>query len=47
MADARKRVLAHFGNNKQQFNTPGFMPVNFSNSVELEILQVGEKPNEQ
>jgi hypothetical protein len=47
IADARRRVLAHFGNIKQQFNTPGFMLVNFSNSVELEILQVGEKLNEQ
>ena len=31
---------------KQQSNTPGFMPVNFSNSVEsveLGILQVGEQ----
>jgi hypothetical protein len=27
---------------KQQFHTPGFVPVNFVNSVELEILQVGE-----
>jgi hypothetical protein len=39
---------AHFG--KKQFNTPGFMPVNLSNSVEsvdLEILQVGKKLNEQ
>jgi hypothetical protein len=26
----------------QQFNTPGFMLVNSSNSVELEILQLGE-----
>ena len=35
---------------KQQSNTPGFMPVNFSNSVEsveLEILEVGETLNEQ
>ena len=34
---------------KQQYK-PGFMPVNFSNSVEsveLEILQVGETLNEQ
>ena len=34
---------------KQQFNTPGFMPVNFSNSVkavELKFLQVEEKPND-
>jgi hypothetical protein len=34
---------------KQQFNTPGFMPVDFSKSfesVELGILQVGEKLNE-
>jgi hypothetical protein len=35
---------------KQHFNTPGLMLFNFSNpveSVELEILQVGEKLNEQ
>ena len=35
---------------KQQSNAPGFMPVNSSNSVEsveLEILQVGETLNEQ
>jgi hypothetical protein len=40
----------HFRNKKQQFNTPDFMPVNLSNSVELvelEILQVGEKLDEQ
>ena len=33
---------------KKQFNKPGqagFMPVNLSNSVELEILEVGEKLN--
>jgi hypothetical protein len=39
-----------FCKQKQQFNTRGFIPVNLSNSVEsgeLEILQVGEKLNEQ
>jgi hypothetical protein len=37
-------------NNSSLLYTPGFTPVNFSNSVEsveLEILQVGEKLNEQ
>jgi hypothetical protein len=41
-----KRILE----TKKQFNTPGFMPVNFSNSVEsvdMKFLQVGEKLNEQ
>ena len=36
-----------FWKQKQQSNTPGFMPVNLSNSVELESLQVGETLNEQ
>jgi hypothetical protein len=31
---------------KTQFNAPGFKPVKFRKSVELEILQVGEKVNE-
>ena len=37
-------LIGEFWKQKQQFNTPGFMPVNFSNSVkstELEILEVG------
>jgi hypothetical protein len=34
------RVLAHYG--KKQFNIRGFMPVNVSNLVELEILQAGD-----
>jgi hypothetical protein len=45
-------MLVSFGAfwKKQQFNKPGFTPVNFSHSVEsteLEIHQVGEKLNEQ
>jgi hypothetical protein len=47
IADANRRFFAYFGNKQQQFNTPGFITVNLSNSVEWEILQVGEKPNEQ
>ena len=40
----------HFRNKKQQFNRHGFMPVNFSisvDSVELENLKVEEKLNDQ
>jgi hypothetical protein len=50
IADASILVLAHFGTKQQQFTTPDFMPVNLSisrESVELEILQVGEMLNEQ
>ena len=39
-----------FWKQKTTVNTPGFMPVNFSysvESVELEIFQVGEKPHDR
>jgi queuine/archaeosine tRNA-ribosyltransferase len=47
---ALQYTVGNFEAKKQQFNTPGFMPVNLSNSValvELEITQSWRKANEQ